>query len=418
LGIGDWGLGKPGEKFPGFFVYVFTGNLQPATPAFAGAGSATCNMKLLSSILLLFFLVTCQPEKNKTARNNDGFQFFVGTYTGEESQGIYKYLLKPDGKLEPEGLAAKSENPSFLAMSHDHKFLLAVNEIENEEGMGTVESYKINDDRLDFISRSSSGGAHPCYVSVNSDGYVLSANYSGGNVGLLKLDKQGKLSDLLDIQQHEGRGSSERQKGTHAHSAMFEADDMNIISVDLGTNELWFSRLEENRQKLVPSYPHRIRMESGAGPRHLDFHPDGNWMYVVNELDCTVTLLKKDEHGKYQRGPSVSTLPDGYSETNYCADIHVSSDGKFLYASNRGHNSIAVFKVLKNSGLLKPVGHHSTMGDWPRNFSLSPDEEFLVVANQKSGYIVSFKRDKNTGELGYIHKLEAPEPVCIKFLDK
>ncbi len=357
--------------------------------------------------------MSCQTN-NKTKQENNTYSFFVGTYTDTEGQGIYKYLLQKDGAMKRIGLLAVSDNPSFLAMSADKKFLVAVNEI-NLEGAGTVESFLISDDSLEFISRSSSGGAHPCFVAVNEAGFVLTANYTGGNVGLLRLNSKGELTALLDVQQHTGSVATERQQAPHAHSAWFDAVDNNVISVDLGTNELWFSRLDTGLQKLIPSVPNKLGMDAGAGPRHLVFHPIGKWIYVVNELDCTVTLLQKSDEDKYEKDVSVSTLPVGYTEPNWCADIHISSDGKFVYASNRGHNTIVIYDVNSNNGSLSPVGYQSTYGKGPRNFSLSPDEKYLLVANQYSNNIVSFKRDKTTGLLKYVSQIEAPTPVCILF---
>jgi len=242
----------------------------------------------------------------------------------------------------------------------------------------------------------------------------LAANYSGDNVGLLKLNSNGELSELLDVQQHSGKGSTDRQEAPHAHSAWFDGDDI-VISVDLGTNELWFSHLDTNREKLIPSNPQKLKMEPGAGPRHLALHPNGKWIYVVNELDCTVTRLLKKGNGIYEKGGSISTLPTNFTEANYCADIHISSDGKFVYASNRGHNSIAIFHVNINDGILKAIAHQDVKGEWPRSFVLSPDENFLFVANQYTNNIVSFKRDKNTGLLEFVDEAEAPSPVCILF---
>lgn len=366
-------------------------------------------MKNIIIIAFAIFLSSCQLDKPKD------HSFYVGTYTGSDSQGIYKYHLDKNGRISLVGLAAKTENPSFLALSADEKYLLAVNEISNENKVGTLESYRIIDDSLSFISRSSSGGAHPCYVSINKKSYVLAANYTGGNVALLKINKKGELSDLLNVQQHSGAGSTDRQQAPHAHSAWFDPIDSGIISVDLGTNELWFSNLDTDKNKLIPADPQKIKMAPGAGPRHLDFHPNNKWIYVINELDCTVTLLKKNATGKYKTASSVSTLPSDYSGTNYCADIHVSSDGKFVYASNRGHNSIAILEVSPENGELKLIGHESVHGDWPRSFSLSPDEKFLLVANQNSSNITSFSRDKETGLLEYIDQIVAPDPVCILF---
>lgn len=371
-------------------------------------------MKFFIAIISIFIMTSCKTNYEKVMEDSKTYSFYIGTYTDSESQGIYKYILNENGMFKQIGLAAISENPSFLAMSADKKYLVAVNEINND-GVGTVESFIIRNDKLEFLNRSSSGGAHPCFVALNDDGYVLAANYSGGNIGLLKLKSDGYLSELLDIQQHSGSGATERQKEPHAHSVWFVPNSNNIISIDLGTNELWFSHLDTETQKLLPSNPYKLKMNSGAGPRHLTFHPNTKWIYVVNELACTVTLLKKSDANKYEIGTSISTLPVGFTEPNTCADIHISSDGQFLYASNRGDNSIAVFKVDAHNGSLKLVGRESTRGDGPRNFSLSPDENFLLVANQNTNNIVSFKRNKVTGLLNYISEIEAPTPVCILF---
>lgn len=369
-------------------------------------------MRYFLFILPILLFSSC---KNQNASEN--FPFFVGTYTSGESEGIYQYQLDKNGKLKQTGLFAKCENPSYLAVSPDNNYLIAVNETNKQDGTGTVESYKIQNDRLEFISRSSSGGAHPCYVCLNEKGYVITANYSGGNLGLLKLNEDGALTKLLDIQQHSGSGTTDRQKGPHAHSALFYGNGSDIIAADLGTNEIWFSILDEANREIDPVFPHKLKMDPGAGPRHIAIHPEGNLIYVINELNNTVSLLKQDEEEKWQMKSSFSTLPAGFEGESFCADINISSDGKFLYASNRGHNSIAAFKIIPVSGMLKHIGFYPDEINWPRNFSLTPDENFLIVANQKSGYITSFKRDNKTGELEFVDKIEAPEPVCIKFLD-
>jgi 6-phosphogluconolactonase len=370
-------------------------------------------MKLITAFLAILFLWGCQSNIKEEMTQNKAYPFFVGTYTDGESEGIYKYLLQKDGKLKRIGLQAKTENPSFLEMSSDGQFLIAVNET-NKDGSGTLESYRIKGDSLVFISQSPSGGAHPCFVTINNNGYILTANYTSGNVGLLHLNEKGVLSKLLDVQQHIGKGTNDRQEAPHAHSAWFTGNS-DIISADLGTNELWFSQLDALQKKLLPANPQKLAMETGAGPRHLSIHPNGKWIYVVNELDCTVTLVKKTENGHYKKGGSVSTLPSGFSKANYCADIHITSDGKFVYASNRGHNSIAIFGVNNNDGSLELIAHQDVKGEWPRNFALSPDGKYLLVANQYSNNIVSFRRDKNTGLLEYIYEIEVPNPVCILF---
>ena len=370
-------------------------------------------------IFALILLHACQTGTGDKTHNKGtagselpGFSFYVGTYTGQESRGIYKCRMNNRGMLELAGLVSETDNPSYLTLSHDGEFLLAVNE---KSPSGTVESFRIRADSLLHVSRQASGGEHPCFVSINSAGYVLTANYSSGNVGLLKMDKSGELSEVMDIQQHSGMGSTDRQQGPHAHSAYFEPGTSMVIAADLGSNEIWFSLLDTLQSRLLPSEPYSLSMEPGAGPRHLVFHPDGKCLYVINELNSTVTLVEKKESGEYVKGPSFTTLPADYEGPNYCADIHITPDGRFVYASNRGHNSIAIFRVEHGTNDLDPAGHSSTGGEWPRNFALSPGEEYLLVANQHSDNVVSFKRDSSSGRLSPVDTLSLPEPVCIAF---
>lgn len=360
----------------------------------------------------LAFTIACTTMISLSAQQ--GTPFYVGTYTGGQSKGVYTYQLNSDGTMDSLGLVAQTPNPSFLARTADGQFLLAISEVSAKDDVGFVKSYRITEDALVPLSESTSGGAHPCFISVNEEGYVLVANYTGGNMALLKMDKTGELSGLLDLQQHEGSSITERQKGPHAHSAWFDPVNDNIIAVDLGTNDLWISTIDKQQQKLVAATPPTLAMKPGAGPRHLDFHPNGKWIYVVNELDCTVSLVEREGNG-YRLGPSFSTLPDDFDGKNTCAHVMVTKDGKFLYASNRGHNSIAIFSVDKKSGALTPVGHQSVQGSTPRNFNLSPGDKFLVVANQNSNNIVSFNRNKKTGQLSPVDEIAAPKPVCILF---
>tara|TARA_R110000751_G_C13793604_1_gene482561 strand:+ start:13818 stop:14933 length:1116 start_codon:yes stop_codon:yes gene_type:complete len=354
------------------------------------------------------------PAKKKDLRKQSDFQFYVGTYTQKGSQGIYKYSLQKDGTLRRMGLAAKSDNPTFLAKSPDQKFLIAVNEIRTKDGGGMVEAFSIENNRLKLIDKKPSGGSQPCFVTLNKQGYVITANYGDGTLGLLKLET-GKLSDLLDVQQHYGSGSTPRQKGPHAHSVWFGADNDDIISLDLGTNELWFSKIDSLKGKLLPMTPQKLIMPEGAGPRHMTFHPNSKWAYVTNELSSTITILRKTDKTHYEVGISVSTLPQGYTGDNSGAEIRISSDGKFLYASNRGHDSIVIYEVNADDGELKLIGFELTRGNTPKSFSLSPDERFLVVANQNSDNIASFKRNIDDGTLKFVSKIGAPTPVCILF---
>ena len=372
-------------------------------------------LKAFITLSILSCLTSCKEvQKKESLTESKSVRFFVGTYTDGESEGIYQYTISEDGKLTKMGLMAVSENPSFLAYDKNRQFLLAVNEVSNEEGVGFVSSYKIDADSLIFINQQSSGGAHPCHIAIDEEGQIVVANYSGGNMGLLKLKDEGSLSELLDVQQHEGSGIHERQEGPHAHSGWFTKDG-SIVSVDLGTNQLWFSQIDRDSLKFVAQEPGTFDLEEGAGPRHLVFHPDKNIMYVVNELTSSVSLVKKDPvSGSYSIEQTISTLPKDFNEPNTCADIHISSDGKYVYASNRGHNSIAIFSV-DDSGQLSSIGHQSTQGETPRNVTLSPDEKYVLIANQTSNNIVSFARDGESGLLSFIDEIEAPSPVCLLF---
>ncbi|WP_299668102.1 lactonase family protein [uncultured Polaribacter sp.] len=367
-------------------------------------------MKFFSFIFLGLMISGC---KTTTVEQQSDTIFYVGTYTKKESKGIYKYSISKNGKLKNLGLVAALTNPTFLAKSKDKKVLFAVGETSSEK-VGLIRSYQIHTDSLQLLSKQETGGSGPCFVAVNDKNYVLTANYGGGSVGLLKANSKGELAPILNIQQHEGNGTTDRQKAPHAHSTWFHPTKNEVISVDLGTNELWFSTIDETKNELVLTNQKALKMADGAGPRHLTFHPNNKWIYVLNELNNTVSLVKEKEN-RYYIENSITTLPTDFTAYSKAADIHISKDGKFLYASNRGHESIAIFKVNPKNGSLKNVGYESVLGKHPRNFSLSPDNNFLLVANQDSDNIVSFKRNPKTGELTLVDEIFAPTPVCVLF---
>lgn len=347
--------------------------------------------------------------------------FFVGTYTDGGSEGIYSFGLDPvTGKLTDNGLAAKSNNPSFMALTSNGKFLLAVHETKGENGsiMGYIESFAVtkNNNRLASLGKVSSGGAHPCYVSVNQEGYVLAANYTGGSVALLRLDESGKLGDTLDVQQHFGSGPNKaRQAAPHVHSAFFEPGSNRVFVPDLGIDKVAVYQLDNKNSKLLKAPVSSIIMTPGSGPRHLAFHPNKKVLYVVNEISSAVSVVALNKDGSFTTVENVSALPSGFNQPNTCADIHISKDGRFLYASNRGFNSIAIFSVDPENGRLLQIGQESTKGDGPRNFTLSPDDNYLLVANQNTQDIVAFRRDVKTGKLQFTDQIKAFKPVCLLF---
>ena len=367
-------------------------------------------MKYFLSILSVFIFFGCKNTSVKIEKNSI---FYVGTYTQKKSKGIYTYSISKDGKLKNIGLAATIINPSFLAKSEDNKNLFAISEV-NENETGYVFSYEIKNYSLQMVNKQESGGAHPCFIAVNKDNYIITANYTGGNIGFLKATKTGEIAPISFVQQHIGKGSTERQTAPHAHSTWFHPTKNEVISIDLGTNELWFSTIDKTKNELVYTTQKKLKMLDGAGPRHLTFHPNNKWMYVLNELNNTVSLVK-EKNNAYFITASITTLPKGFSTDSKAADIHISKDGKFLYTSNRGADSIAIFKVNIANGTLTSIGYAPVLGINPRNFSLSPDEEFLLVANQDTNNIISFKRNPSSGALTFVDEIFAPTPVCILF---
>lgn len=361
--------------------------------------------------VLLFGFFSCEATKEKENRNElnvvKHWNFYLGSYTSGESEGIYQLQLDENGELSNLDLVAEAENPSFLAFANNGNHLVAVNENES----GKISSFSIQDDSLQLVDQQSTGGAHPCYVSSLRN-QVFVANYSGGNLAVFEISGEGKLYESKQILQHEGSGSTERQTNPHAHSVMATENGKQIIAADLGTNSVWVYNWINDAQKY--EFKQELALQAGAGPRHLAFHPSKEWLYVVNELDNTVTQINRIGDS-LEIAESISTLPADFSGESFCADIHISKDGKFLYVSNRGHNSIAIFSIDSEIGNLELLGTEPVRGDWPRNFSLSPKEDYLLVANQKSNNIVSFRRNAETGLLSFAHEIEAPTPVCILF---
>ncbi|RXG28563.1 lactonase family protein [Leeuwenhoekiella palythoae] len=366
--------------------------------------------------LSLCTLLSCKNTEKKSETDmtdtaaSPRTTFYLGTYTDGESQGIYKAGIEDDGTFTKPVLVATTSNPSFLALSATKHTLLAV----NEDDPGMITSFEVKNDSLVQLSQTETGGAHPCFVTLNENNDVLVANYSGGNLGLLKLnEKDGSLSALLDVEQHEGQGTTDRQEGPHAHSVWFLPDGSGIVSADLGTNQLWFSKINNETQKLEPAENQKLDFPEGAGPRHLVFHPANGFIYVLNELDNTIAQVGK-ENGQYSVLAVTSILPEGFSEYSKAADIHISDDGRFIYASNRGHDSIAILEV-DDQGALSLIANEPTKGKDPRNFQITPDQNFVIVANQNSNNLVSYTRDPETGLLTYASEIAAPKPVCILF---
>ena len=343
---------------------------------------------------------------------------YVGTYTDHTlSAGIY--LLRMDGQsgqLQSVGSADAGANPSFLAIHPNGRVLYAVNEVEK----GAVSAFAIagKSGALTRLAAVPSEGSAPCFVSVDQGARVaLVANYESGSVALLPLQTDGSLARATSVVQHAGSGPvADRQGQPHAHCILADPSNRFALAADLGADRVFVYRLDLEGNALRPSVGGDARMRPGAGPRHLAFHPTLPFVFVANELDSTVTTLRFDAgHGALTVLETRSTLPAGWTGTNFPADIHIAPSGRTVYVSNRGHNSLAVFSVAE-SGALSLDQVVATDGDWPRNFSLDPSGRWLLVANQRSNSIVVFRRDEKTGHLTPTsQRLDLPSPVCLRF---
>ncbi len=350
---------------------------------------------------------------------------YIGTYTGATSRGIYVARFDTaTGRLGPPELAAESSNPSFLALHPDRALLYAANEVSEFEGQraGFVSAFTMDTatGRLSPLNRVSSRGADPCHLVVDGTGKnVLVANYTGGSVASLPIRPDGSLSPASAFVQH--RGSSRdpgRQKGPHAHAVQLDPKNRQLLVADLGLDQVLLYRFDASRGTLEPSVPPYAALSPGAGPRHLVFGQGGRHVYVVNEMDLTVRVFRYDADRLVEE-QTISTLPAGTKggKDDSTAEIQVHPSGRFLYASNRGPDTIAVFAIDPKSGQLTLVEHVPTRGRTPRSFAIEPAGRYLLAANQRSDTVVVFRIDPETGRLGPTgQSVEVGAPVCLTFV--
>jgi 6-phosphogluconolactonase len=350
---------------------------------------------------------------------------FVGTYTDGKSKGIYRFAFDPaTGELTDGELASEAVNPSFLAIHPNHRFLYAVNEVGDFGGKhsGGVTAFALNpaDGKLTRLNSRPSGGVDPCHLVVDRAGkHVLVANYGGGNASVLPIGSDGRLGPATSFVQHKGSSvNRQRQEAAHAHSINLNAANRFAVIADLGLDRVMIYKYDADKGTLTPNDPPAVATAPGAGPRHFAFHPDGPFAYVINELDSTILALGFDAGtGSFKPLQTVSTLPVGFKGENGTAEVQLHPSGRFLYGSNRGHDSIAIFSVDRRAGMLKPAGHQSEGIKTPRNFGIDPTGTFLIVANQGSDSLVVFRIDPRTGALQPTgHRVSVPAPVCVKFV--
>ncbi len=366
-----------------------------------------------------------QRQSDKNAKE---MLVYIGTYTSgkSKSEGIYIYKLNlASGALEPYKTVKNVVEPSFLAINKDKKYLYAVNETVEYEGKpgGAVSAFAINQKTgdLEFLNKQPSLGGAPCHISVSDNGkFVLVANYVGGNIAVLPIEANGKLGASIDLKQHSGSGANkERQEAAHAHSIILDEKNRFVFVNDMGIDKVMIYEFDERTGKLKPNSAQTFyQTKAGAGPRHFKFHPNGKFAFVINELDTTIASLAYDaKQGTLKEIQIVPTLPADFSGANTCADIHISPNGKFVYGSNRGHDSIVSYRIDGRTGRLEYVEHTLTGGKTPRNFAIEPNGRFLLAANQNSDSIVVFRMNGQSGKLEPTgNTAQVPSPVCLKLI--
>lgn len=349
---------------------------------------------------------------------------YVGTFTNQKSNGIYAWRFHPEsGALTSIGLVAETPSPSFLAVHPNRRFLYAVNEIADYQGgrSGSVTAFAIDGakGRLRQLNTVSTRGPGPCHLALDQQGKcLLVANYTGGSVASFPVRADGTLGEAKSFYQHSGKVAlAERQGGPHAHCVLASPDNRFALVADLGLDEVLVYRLNAAKALMEPNDPTFAKVRAGAGPRHLAFDPSGRLVYLINEIQSTITSFAYDaRRGALRELQTVSTLPQDYSGKNNDAEVAVHPSGRFVYGSNRGDDSIAVFRA-DGSGGLTLIEHVSTQGKTPRNFAIDPTGRYLFTANQNSDNIVLFRIDGASGKLTPAGvSIDAPTPVCITFV--
>lgn len=369
--------------------------------------------KIYLFLLLSVFAFVAQAQQH---------YLITGTYTTGKSEGIYVYQFNSIEGSAKEVSHVKISNPSFVSVSPNEQFVYAVQEDAANNGKGgEIAAFSFNKQTglLTYINEQPSGGDHPCYVAVDKTGkWVVAGNYSSGSLSVLPVLPDGSLGTATTIIQHEGSGpNKQRQTKPHVHCTLFSPDNRFLFVPDLGIDKVMIYTFDATTGKLTPAKQPFAQSIAGAGPRHFCFHPSNKYAYLVEEMSGTVVLYKY-KNGKLKFKQRISSMPVGDTSDAGSADIHVSPDGNFLYASNRSNaNTIAIFKINQKKGKLALIGHQSTLGRTPRNFNFDPSGNFLLVANQNSDDIVIFRIDKETGLLTDTQqRIEVGKPVCLKWI--
>lgn len=356
------------------------------------------------------------------------FRTYFATNTRGRSRGLYTALFDAhSGKFSEVQLAAKADNPTFITFDCRRSLLFSTSEVRSTDGRpeGALYAFSIDPQsgELKQINRVLTGGTGPAYVSYDeASATLITANIWGGSVASFNVQPDGRLSERRSLITHDAKGSnieSRLQDGPHPHSIAFDPERKFALSCDRGADRVFIYRHDAQDSRLIPANPPSIATPRGNGPRHLAFHPSGQVLYILNELASSVTVYAyTPESGQINQGQTVTTLPEDYSGSNMTAEIEASRCGHFLYCSNRGHNSIAIFAIEDTQGTLRSIGHCSTRGAWPRTFKIDPTGRWLIAANEQSSDAFVFAIDSDSGRLEpHGDGIDVINPTCVRFLE-
>jgi 6-phosphogluconolactonase len=350
-------------------------------------------------------------------------RFYVGTKTDQAtpSEGIYLYEFDPaTARLESLGAVAQTANPTFMTLSADHRFLYSVNELSEFEGQngGGVSAFAVDSasGKLTLLNSQPTHGQHPCHILLDQTGrWAFASNYTGGSLTIFPVEADGRLGAASSVMQHQGHSIHSHQDAPHVHSTLFDPTHHYLLVSDLGIDQILIYDFDAATGKPHVHDPAVIRTDAGAGPRHMTFHPNGHFFYQINELNGSVGAYRFDSaHGTFTHLQTISTLPSSFHEENAGADIHITPSGKFLYASNRGYDSIAVYMIDAETGYLSLVEWVTENINWPRNFALNRTGEYVLVGNQHNSTIAIFRINAQTGRLTPAGEIvPVPFPVCV-----
>jgi len=379
-----------------------------------------------STLIVLLLSLNLSLSLNVFSQKSNEKFLIIGSYTNDTSDGIYVYRFNTQTGDNSFVSSVKTSNPSFLTISPDHRYVYAVNENADSTRFtvtGHVAAYSFDKatGKLNFINKQESGGKHPCYVTIDKTGkWVFVGNYSSGSLAVLPVRSNGGLNTATQVIHHEGSSVvADRQEAPHVHATFLSPNNKTLYVPDLGIDKVMIYNFDVKKGKLKELNPPFVMTEPGAGPRHIDIHPNGKYAYLMEELTGAVSAYRIEKNGYLSLIQNISGLPRDFTGDIGSADIHVSPDGKFLYCSNRGEsNTLGIFSIDQSTGELFWVDHQSTLGKTPRNFNLDPTGNFLLVANQNSNEIVIFKRDKESGLLSDTGKrINVFKPVCLKWIN-